>query len=47
MSNWPLTYAKKGNKHIYENHICRGVVMIDFPGERLIDKLISVNFMDD
>lgn len=45
VKDWPLTYAKKSNSHIYQNHICRGIVMIDFPGEKLIDRLISVNFM--
>ncbi|KRX09256.1 PLC-like phosphodiesterase, TIM beta/alpha-barrel domain [Pseudocohnilembus persalinus] len=40
--NWPLTYALKTNKQFYQNCISRGIIMIDFPGEKLIDTIIGL-----
>lgn len=44
VKDWPLTYAAKTNKLFYNNSNSRGIIMIDFPGEKLIDNIISVNY---
>jgi hypothetical protein len=39
-----LSYASKANKVFYENSESLGIVLMDFPGEKLIANIINNNY---
>lgn len=41
---WPWRYAILINKYVFANSYFQGIVVIDFPGETLIKKIIESNF---